>query len=367
MLICGAGPPPGAARPRRRPRPPRPRLDPGARVATGQAPVVGGNAAGARERALEDAIRQAVDQAITELADPQTRAAQAKAIRALEAKARSFVGQLPHARGGRDERRLHRAHPGRGRRGRASGAGSSAGRRRAAAPAPPAGRRAVDRRAGRGRAPAPDVRRRAGRRAVRRGRARAGRGRRSRAPAGASATVAADDARRGGAARHGARLGRLPGDRAGSPALRCPSAPPPPARSPRRAERGPRRLSRPAGRRAGGSDLASTLGGAAAAAGGDLPVLTIDADVVEPAAVVGAAQERPRGGGGLGRPTWCGSAAGTPRFAPAPARPPGRLAAALSRDADAMISLSDVQTAGGVIRLRARLRAPAAEPGRATP
>jgi len=42
------------------------------------------------------------------------------------------------------------------------------------------------------------------------------------------------------------------------------------------------------------------------------------------------------------------------RSAPAP------LAAALSRDADAMISLSDVQTAGDVIRLKARLRAPAA-------
>src|SRR5699024_3966224 len=34
---------------------------PGAHVVTGQAPVVGGNAAGARERALDDAIKQAVD------------------------------------------------------------------------------------------------------------------------------------------------------------------------------------------------------------------------------------------------------------------------------------------------------------------
>ncbi len=69
-----------------------PAVAPGARVATGQAPVVGGNAAGARERALEDAIRQVVDQALAELVDPQTRAAQAKAVRALEAKAHSFVG-----------------------------------------------------------------------------------------------------------------------------------------------------------------------------------------------------------------------------------------------------------------------------------
>ena len=39
---------------------------------------------------------------------------------------------------------------------------------------------------------------------------------------------------------------------------------------------------------------------------------------------------------------------------------PAPLAAALSRDADAMISLSDVQASGAVIKLRARLRAPAA-------
>ncbi len=59
-------------------------------------------------------------------------------------------------------------------------------------------------------------------------------------------------------------------------------------------------------------------------------------------------------------PSWCGSAAATPRSARAPARAPRSLAAALSRDADAMISLSDVQVSGDVIQLRARLRAPAA-------
>ena len=64
---------------------------PGARVVTAQAPVVGGNAAGARERALEDAIRQAVTLTLAEVVDPQTRAAQAKTIKAIEAKARSFV------------------------------------------------------------------------------------------------------------------------------------------------------------------------------------------------------------------------------------------------------------------------------------
>ena len=81
------------------PRPPgtEPVVDsssPNARVTTGQAPVVGGNAAGARERALEDAIRQAVDLIINDIVvDPQARVAQGKTIRAIEAKAHSFVGR----------------------------------------------------------------------------------------------------------------------------------------------------------------------------------------------------------------------------------------------------------------------------------
>ncbi len=83
-------PGPGAVPPAPGP-PAEPVLGPGERIAAGQAPVVGGNAAGARERALDEAIRQAVDQALAELVDPATRAAQAKAIRTLEAKARSFV------------------------------------------------------------------------------------------------------------------------------------------------------------------------------------------------------------------------------------------------------------------------------------
>jgi hypothetical protein len=63
----------------------------GGRIVSGQAPVVGGNAAGARERALDDALRQAVNQALATIVDPQTRAAQAKTLKAIEAKARSFV------------------------------------------------------------------------------------------------------------------------------------------------------------------------------------------------------------------------------------------------------------------------------------
>ena len=98
LILAAAGPafaqapaqaPPAAAAPPAAPV--EPVLGPGERIAVGQAPVVGGNAAGARERALDEAIQQAVDQALAELVDPATRAAQAKAIRTLEAKARSFV------------------------------------------------------------------------------------------------------------------------------------------------------------------------------------------------------------------------------------------------------------------------------------
>ncbi|HVZ72588.1 MAG TPA: hypothetical protein VHJ20_09455, partial [Polyangia bacterium] len=64
---------------------------PGLRIVNGQSPVVGGNAAGARERALDDAFRQAIDQALAEWFDPPTRAAQAKPIKALEGRARSYV------------------------------------------------------------------------------------------------------------------------------------------------------------------------------------------------------------------------------------------------------------------------------------
>jgi hypothetical protein len=63
----------------------------GLRIVAGQSPVIGGNAAGARERALDDALRQAVDQALAELVDASTRAAQARAIKVLEGRARTYV------------------------------------------------------------------------------------------------------------------------------------------------------------------------------------------------------------------------------------------------------------------------------------
>lgn len=65
--------------------------EPGMRMVSGQSAVVGGNAAAARERALDEALRQAVSQALAEILDAPTRAAQAKGVKALEARARSFV------------------------------------------------------------------------------------------------------------------------------------------------------------------------------------------------------------------------------------------------------------------------------------
>src|SRR5581483_3969994 len=97
-LLWALGPahaqPAPAAAPGAPPPPPTPAAEvaaPGMRIVSGQAPVVGGNAAGARERALDEAIRQAVDQALGEIMDAPTRAAQAKTIKVLEARARSFV------------------------------------------------------------------------------------------------------------------------------------------------------------------------------------------------------------------------------------------------------------------------------------
>src|SRR6516165_7519170 len=64
---------------------------PGARIVSGQSAVIGGNGAGARERALEEAFQQAVDQSLAELLDAATRAGQARAIKGLEARARTYV------------------------------------------------------------------------------------------------------------------------------------------------------------------------------------------------------------------------------------------------------------------------------------
>jgi hypothetical protein len=71
--------------------PPPPAGQPGLRIVGAQSAVIGGNAAAARERALDDALRQAIDQALVEMVDAPTRLAQAKGVKAIEARARSYV------------------------------------------------------------------------------------------------------------------------------------------------------------------------------------------------------------------------------------------------------------------------------------
>jgi hypothetical protein len=64
---------------------------PGLRIVAGQVPIVGGNAASARERAFDEALRQAVDQSLGEMLDAQTRAARAQNVKGLVARARTFI------------------------------------------------------------------------------------------------------------------------------------------------------------------------------------------------------------------------------------------------------------------------------------
>src|SRR5438094_6581451 len=60
--------------------------------ALGQAPVVAGNRVAARDRALDDALKQAVDQALAYVLDPDTRMrAQATLRRDLMPRARTYV------------------------------------------------------------------------------------------------------------------------------------------------------------------------------------------------------------------------------------------------------------------------------------
>jgi hypothetical protein len=112
-----------------------------------------------------------------------------------------------------------------------------------------------------------------------------------------------------------------------------------------------------------GADLAGRLAavvpsGAAGGASGDLRAVTVDADVVEPAAIPELVKSL-RGIGAV-------SAAELTRVTPGRAEikvrtraAPAALAAALSRVAGAVITLSDVQTSGDTVRARVRLRAAA--------
>jgi hypothetical protein len=334
-----------------------PAVAPGTGVTTGQAPVVGGNAAGARERALEDALRQAVDLAINDLADPPTRAAQAKTIRTIEAKARSFVGRYRTVDEGeangvytvRLQAEVDRgAIESRLERGAASSASAAATR----PAAPSIVILAADVTTSGFAAGVASALSAAGVRA----RAAA-----SPAPAsGAAATVTAattdEGALRGTgrvsvACRATARFTgvSLPERAAATRAFADDAA---------------------AGRatcldrlaRALATEMASALS-VGASPSADLPVLTIDADVVEPAAV-SALLKSVRSVGAVSSADLVRVGGGHAEIRARTRSASGPLAVALSRDADAMISLSDVQAAGAVIKLRARLRAPAApDPG----
>jgi hypothetical protein len=63
---------------------------PGGRVGAGEVTIAGGNVASARERALTDAMKQAVDQALTAVV-PDARAAQPKVVGQVLGRARSYV------------------------------------------------------------------------------------------------------------------------------------------------------------------------------------------------------------------------------------------------------------------------------------
>ncbi|HLK91482.1 MAG TPA: hypothetical protein VKZ18_16425 [Polyangia bacterium] len=340
--------PPAPVMPPEGPPHPEPGATPGSRVTTGQAPVVGGNAAGARERALEEAFRQAVDQTINELVDPATRLAQAKTIRAIETKARSYVGRYRTLEEGetngsytvRVESEVDRA------------ALQSRLDRGGAPPAPSAPART-----------APAIVVAAGESTsagfaagVAAGLSAAGIRARavSAAPlAGPSTTVTATTTDEGplrgvgrtsvacrGVARFGgltlperAASTRAVGDDAAAARAAC--------------------LDRLAGALA--TEVAPAL--TAAAPASDLPVVTIDADVVEPA-VVPALLKSVRSVGAVSSADLVRVGGGRAEIRARSRSAPGLIAAALSRDADAMISLSDVQTSGAVIKLRARLHAP---------
>jgi hypothetical protein len=89
LVLSLAVTPPAAAPPAAAPEPPV--GQPGLRIVAGQVPIVAGNAASARERAFDEALRQAVDQSLGEIVDPQTRAARAQNVKALIARGRTFI------------------------------------------------------------------------------------------------------------------------------------------------------------------------------------------------------------------------------------------------------------------------------------
>jgi len=330
-------------------------VDPNSRVTTGQAPVVGGNAAGARERALEDAIRQAVDLTINDLVvDPQARAAQGKTIRAIEAKAHSFIGRYRTLEEGeangvytmRVQVEVDRAAV-QSKIDRGSAPASPPVPPRAAAPAIvvlPAER-----------TPPAFVANVVAALAAAGLRARAG-DPLAKAPPSAAATVTAESVDEG-ALRGTGRVSVVCRATARFSGVSLPDRATTARAFADGADAGRSDcLGRLAGALAG--EIASALT-AAVAPSADLPLLTIDADVVEPAAVP-ALLKSVRSVGAVSAADLVRVGGGHAEIRARTRSGPALVAAALSRDADAMISLSDVQASGAVIKLRARLRAPAA-------
>jgi hypothetical protein len=373
-------PPPGAPPPADVP------TMPGGRIVAGQAPVVGGNAAGARERALEDALKQAVNQALAAIVDPQARAAQAKTLKALEAKARNFVPRYRTLEEGEangvytirleaevDEAALRRriergaapvalpptstaakaAAPGMlvvaGEKGEASAAfvpslvaalsaggvrarGGDPGETTAGAAVQAAARGSLEEAALVTAEVLPEgMVRGTGRVAV-----------------SCRANVRLFAAPVGGAVGERAATARVfvDADKAGEGPGQCRS-----------------QLA---------ADLAGRLAGVTspttgAAAGSDLRAITVDADVVEPAAIAELVKGL-RGVGLVSAAELTRVSTGRAEIRVRTRAAPAALAAALSRASGTMITLSDVQISGETIRARARLRAaPGAAAGGGTP
>jgi hypothetical protein len=107
-----------------------------------------------------------------------------------------------------------------------------------------------------------------------------------------------------------------------------------------------------------GAHIAGAVTTAPAGQTGDLRPVTVDADVVEPAAVP-ALLKSLRGLGAVSSAELQRVAAGRAEIRIRTRAAVPTLAAALSRTASSMITLTDVATSGDVIRLRARLRPPA--------
>jgi hypothetical protein len=347
----------------------------GMKIVSGQAPVVGGNAVGARERALDEAIRQAVELTIADIADPATRAGQAKTVKALLARARSFVPRYRTLEEGEANGvysvRLEAEVDEPAVRRKLEPAGSAAGPAPVRAAPPSVVVVAGDALAG-STAVAADL---ASALVAAGLKARVGNGAGAppvgsgQAVARVTAAVASEGEARGTgrvsiSCRGGAQLLTAPGaaaleDQATARAFVAAGAGAEPEAG--RQDCLTRLSADLAGRiaaRLGGSGGASP----AAGTGGDLRLVTVDAEVSEPAAVPALVRGL-RSVGAVSSAELTRIAAGRVEVRLRVRAATGAIAATLPRAAGSMITLSDVEVAGDVIRLRARLRAAAPAAG----